>query len=120
MPMMIWCAVAIEGAIENWPDFGILLALQFINGGVGLCAPNPASILPLRVSSSRTRSRRQLRLNFRCFPDQLRDHQGWRRRRCAQEVPQAECHVQAQREVGDDRRDLPGPGEGSDQNRPLL
>jgi len=35
MPCMIWCAIAIEGAIENWPDFGILLGLQFINGTIG-------------------------------------------------------------------------------------
>ena len=33
---MIWIAIIIEGAIQNWPDFGILLALQFINGSIGL------------------------------------------------------------------------------------
>ena len=36
MPCMIWIAIIIEGAIQNWPDFGILLALQFINGSIGL------------------------------------------------------------------------------------
>lgn len=35
MPIMIWIAAAIEGAIENWADFGILLAIQFINATLG-------------------------------------------------------------------------------------
>jgi hypothetical protein len=25
MPIMIWVAIIIEGAIESWPDMGILL-----------------------------------------------------------------------------------------------
>mmetsp|Transcript_14681 Transcript_14681/g.43032 ORF Transcript_14681/g.43032 Transcript_14681/m.43032 type:complete len:940 (+) Transcript_14681:400-3219(+) len=35
MPIMIWIATIIEGAIENWADFGILLAIQFINATLG-------------------------------------------------------------------------------------
>lgn len=35
MPCMIWVAIIVEGVLENWPDFGILCALQFINGGLG-------------------------------------------------------------------------------------
>jgi H+-transporting ATPase len=35
MPIMIWIAAIVEGAIENFPDFGILLAIQFINAGLG-------------------------------------------------------------------------------------
>lgn len=31
MPLMIWAAAIIEAAIENWPDMGILLAIQFTN-----------------------------------------------------------------------------------------
>eukprot|EP00743_Colponemidia_sp_Colp-15_P005755 GILK01006186.1.p1 GENE.GILK01006186.1~~GILK01006186.1.p1 ORF type:complete len:1042 (-),score=202.42 GILK01006186.1:164-3166(-) len=32
MPIMIWIAVLLEGAQTNWLDFGVLLALQFLNG----------------------------------------------------------------------------------------
>lgn len=35
MPLMIWVAAIIEVAIGNYPDFGILLAIQFINAGLG-------------------------------------------------------------------------------------
>ena len=35
MPIMIWIAAVVEVAIENYPDFGILLAIQFINAGLG-------------------------------------------------------------------------------------
>ena len=35
MPIMIWIAAIVEVAIENYPDFGILLAIQFINAGLG-------------------------------------------------------------------------------------
>lgn len=28
MPIMIWIAIVIEAAIENWLDMGILLAIQ--------------------------------------------------------------------------------------------
>lgn len=41
MPVMIWIAIVIEAAIENWLDMGILLAIQvrFVSGcwetGVG-------------------------------------------------------------------------------------
>lgn len=55
MPMMIWAAVAIEGGIENWADFGILLGLQIINGSVGLCVLQLfcmlACCLPVFISS---------------------------------------------------------------------
>lgn len=36
MPCMIWVAVLVEGVLENWLDMGVLLCLQFLNGGVGL------------------------------------------------------------------------------------
>jgi H+-transporting ATPase len=44
MPIMIWIAVVIELALavkygESWADFGVLLALQIINGSVSLCVP---------------------------------------------------------------------------------
>ncbi|GFR41407.1 hypothetical protein Agub_g2090 [Astrephomene gubernaculifera] len=35
MPIMIWIAAIIEAAIQNWPDFGILLGIQFINAFLG-------------------------------------------------------------------------------------
>ena len=35
MPCMIWIAIIIEGARQDYPDFGVLLFLQFINGFVG-------------------------------------------------------------------------------------
>jgi hypothetical protein len=35
MPVMIWIAVVIEAAIQNYIDMGILLAIQFINAGIG-------------------------------------------------------------------------------------
>lgn len=35
MPIMIWLAAIVEVAIGNYPDFGILLAIQFINAGLG-------------------------------------------------------------------------------------
>ena len=35
MPIMIWIAAIVEVIIENYPDFGILLAIQFINAGLG-------------------------------------------------------------------------------------
>lgn len=35
MPIMIWIAVIIEAAIQNWIDMGILLAIQFINATIG-------------------------------------------------------------------------------------
>lgn len=34
MPIMIWIAAAVEGAIENWPDMGILLGIQFLNASL--------------------------------------------------------------------------------------
>ena len=34
MPLMIWAAAAIEGAIENFADMGILLGIQFINASI--------------------------------------------------------------------------------------
>ncbi|GLI68820.1 hypothetical protein VaNZ11_013324 [Volvox africanus] len=35
MPIMIWIAAIIEAAIQNWPDFGILMGIQFINATLG-------------------------------------------------------------------------------------
>ena len=35
MPFMIWLAIGIEAGIEDWPNVGVLLALQLINGLVG-------------------------------------------------------------------------------------
>ncbi|KAG2442961.1 hypothetical protein HXX76_003035 [Chlamydomonas incerta] len=35
MPIMIWIAAIVEGAIENWADMGILLGIQFINATLG-------------------------------------------------------------------------------------
>ena len=35
MPIMIWVAIIIEGAMKHWPDFGILFALQLLNSFVG-------------------------------------------------------------------------------------
>jgi len=35
MPVMIWIAIIIEGAIENFLDMGILLFIQFANASIG-------------------------------------------------------------------------------------
>lgn len=35
MPIMIWIAIIVEGAIENWSDFGILLGIQMLNASLG-------------------------------------------------------------------------------------
>ena len=35
MPCMIWVAAVTEAAIENWPDMGILLGIQFLNASLG-------------------------------------------------------------------------------------
>jgi H+-transporting ATPase len=35
MPVMIWIAALTEAAISNWPDMGILLAIQFVNASLG-------------------------------------------------------------------------------------
>ena len=35
MPIMIWIAAIVEVIIGNYPDFGILLAIQFINASLG-------------------------------------------------------------------------------------
>mmetsp|Transcript_19959 Transcript_19959/g.33403 ORF Transcript_19959/g.33403 Transcript_19959/m.33403 type:complete len:906 (+) Transcript_19959:83-2800(+) len=34
MPIMIWLAAFTEASIQNWPDMGILLAIQFINASI--------------------------------------------------------------------------------------
>jgi hypothetical protein len=41
---MIWAAIIVELALSikfgaNWPDFAVLMGLQFINGSLSLCAP---------------------------------------------------------------------------------
>ena len=33
--MMIWLAIVIEAVIKDWPNFGVLLTLQVLNGTVG-------------------------------------------------------------------------------------
>ena len=43
MPIMIWLAVIVEAAIGNWVDMIILLFIQFVNAGIGWCAPALAS-----------------------------------------------------------------------------
>lgn len=35
MPLMIWAAIIIEAAIQNWIDFGILMFIQFANASIG-------------------------------------------------------------------------------------
>ena len=35
MPFMIWLAILIEGIRQAWPDFCVLLFLQFLNGFIG-------------------------------------------------------------------------------------
>lgn len=37
MPIMIWLAIIIEFAIQNWIDAGILLGIQFANATLGWC-----------------------------------------------------------------------------------
>lgn len=34
MPLMIWLAVIVEGAIENWIDFGILVGINLLNASL--------------------------------------------------------------------------------------
>lgn len=47
MPIMIWIAAIVEVTIENYPDFGILLAIQFINAGLGFYEIVKVSRVPL-------------------------------------------------------------------------
>ena len=35
MPMIIWIVAIVEVAIENYTNFGILMAIQFINASMG-------------------------------------------------------------------------------------
>jgi magnesium-transporting ATPase (P-type) len=35
MPLMIWLAAIVEGAIHGYPDMGILLVIQFANASIG-------------------------------------------------------------------------------------
>jgi hypothetical protein len=42
MPIMIWIAIAIEAAIANWIDMGILLAIQFTNASISFYELNKA------------------------------------------------------------------------------
>jgi hypothetical protein len=54
MPIMIWIAIIIMLALSHWIDFGILLAIQFINAFLGWCAspcrarPRPCAPAPAR------------------------------------------------------------------------
>ena len=34
MPIVLWICALIEAIIENWPDFVILLVIQFVNAGI--------------------------------------------------------------------------------------
>jgi H+-transporting ATPase len=34
MPIVLWICALIEAIIENWPDFAILLVIQFVNAGI--------------------------------------------------------------------------------------
>jgi hypothetical protein len=46
MPIMIWIAIIIMLALEHWIDFGILMAIQFINAFLGWwvwAAPPPST-----------------------------------------------------------------------------
>jgi H+-transporting ATPase len=47
MPIMIWIAALTEAGIENWPDMGILLAIQFTNASLGYYEITKAGILNL-------------------------------------------------------------------------
>ena len=55
MPCMIWLAIVVELALSiyyhgaNWPDFGVLMGLQFINGTLSLCVPFPLALALLDV-----------------------------------------------------------------------
>ena len=42
MPIMIWIAIIIEAAIDNWIDMGILLVIQFTNAGISFYELNKA------------------------------------------------------------------------------
>lgn len=35
MPLIIWVAIIIEIGLQNWPDVGVLVAIQFINATLG-------------------------------------------------------------------------------------
>jgi len=54
MPCMIWAAIIVELALSikfgaNWPDFAVLMGLQFINGTLSLCVPFPLALALLDV-----------------------------------------------------------------------
>ncbi|KAG1661528.1 hypothetical protein FOA52_000038 [Chlamydomonas sp. UWO 241] len=57
MPIMIWIAAIIEAAIQNWADFGILMAIQFINATLGWYettkAGNAVAALKARFAADR-------------------------------------------------------------------
>ena len=42
MPIMIWIAIIIEMAIQNWIDMGILLLIQFTNASISFYELNKA------------------------------------------------------------------------------
>eukprot|EP00300_Choanocystis_sp_HF-7_P015147 c18950_g1_i3.p1 GENE.c18950_g1_i3~~c18950_g1_i3.p1 ORF type:complete len:930 (+),score=233.88 c18950_g1_i3:778-3567(+) len=52
MPCMIWLAAGVEAAIENWPDMGILLGIQFTNATIAFYESNKAgnAIAALKAS----------------------------------------------------------------------
>ena len=52
MPCMIWMAVIIEGAIQSWPDMGILLGIQFLNAGLSFYETTKAGDAVAALKSS--------------------------------------------------------------------
>ena len=52
MPCMIWLAIAVEAAIQNWVDMGILIGIQVANGTIGFYESNKAgnAIAALKAS----------------------------------------------------------------------
>eukprot|EP01012_Entosiphon_sulcatum_P038967 TRINITY_DN508_c0_g1_i1.p1 TRINITY_DN508_c0_g1~~TRINITY_DN508_c0_g1_i1.p1 ORF type:complete len:933 (-),score=160.22 TRINITY_DN508_c0_g1_i1:390-3188(-) len=52
MPVMIWIAAIVEGAIQNWPDMGILLGMQFLNAFLSFYETSKAgdAVAALRAS----------------------------------------------------------------------
>lgn len=52
MPVMIWAAIVIELAIENWIDVGILLAIQLTNASISFYEMNKAGNAVAALKSS--------------------------------------------------------------------
>lgn len=52
MPIMIWIAIIIEAGIQNFIDMGILLIIQFANGGISFYETNKAGDAVAALKSS--------------------------------------------------------------------